>query len=280
MTDTTTQVPDAWQLDTGLRDDMVIAIHSSYFAPHADYQDGKQLMLWLIGTDENAEAVEVRMSIGADWTTDDGNIVTHPTKKKQHINKNSIYGFFIQYAFEIPDLARAVIERGEALGGMGPRDARVWEGLVIHLQNRELKWGRGIDPQERLMPTEYFGLVSEQNAPAATVPLPPTAPPVATPPGAPPIPPQQAAPLAVGNGPVETLDPAALVRAAQAAQAQAATVSNGSPLYAAAFQLAQQAPDFATFLAQALASPEILADEELAMQCADQSQVWAAAHPA
>lgn len=59
-------MPAGFELDSGLREDMVISIASAYFAPDAAYMDGKQLMLWLIGTDENDEAVDVRMSVGAD----------------------------------------------------------------------------------------------------------------------------------------------------------------------------------------------------------------------
>ena len=35
-----TQIPEAFRLDSGLREDMVISIHSAYFAPHADYPGG------------------------------------------------------------------------------------------------------------------------------------------------------------------------------------------------------------------------------------------------
>jgi hypothetical protein len=54
-------------------------------------------------------------------------------------------------------------------------------------------------------------------------------------------------------------------------------MSNGSPLFARAIELAKGAPDFATFLAQAFAIPEILADDELAQQCADEKVIFAAA---
>ena len=132
------QLPDEWQLDSGLRDDMVLSIHSAYFAPHAEYMQGQQLMLWLIGTDENEAPVDVRCSVGADWTTSDGgNTIVHPTKRQQHINKNSIYGHWLSYCFEIPELAKTLIERGQALGS-GPRDARVWIDIILHLQLREL----------------------------------------------------------------------------------------------------------------------------------------------
>ncbi len=247
-----TELPDAWQLDSGLREDMVLSIHSAYFAPHAEYMEGKQLMLWLIGTDEAEDPVDVRLSVGADWETGDGgNTISHPTKRKQHINKNSIYGKWLAFCFEIPDLAKTLIERGQALGS-GPTDARIWIDLILHLQNKTLTYGRNIPDQERLMPVEFMGLVMDtpvvQAAPA---------------------------PAPVASAPA-TADPMALVRAAQAAAAQPA-MTNGSPLYARAIQLAKSSPDFNTFVTNALADPEILADEELAIQCADQAILWTAA---
>lgn len=239
-------MPDAFQLDSGLREDMILSIHSAYFAPHADYQDGKQLMLWLIGLDENEEAVDVRMSVGADWTTDDGNVITHPTKRQQRINKNSIYGHFLSYAFEIPELAKELIDRADKLGGIGPRDARIWIDLIIQLQMKELTFGKTIAPVERLMPVSYLGLV-DVSAPTSPAPPAPSAPPTAS--------------------------PSDLVAAARAKS----TPANGSPLYQKALSLAKDV-DFPTFLALAFADPDILADDELAEQCADQSLIWSQAH--
>lgn len=266
MSDTSTNVPEAWELDSGLRDDMVLQVHAAYFAPHADYQEGKQLMLFLIGVDENEEPQELRMSIGADWQTPDGGFtITHPTKRKQHINKSSIYGFWIAYCFEIPELAQTLISRG------GPTDARIWIDLVLHLQAKSLSWGPNIPDQERLMPTEFFGLTS-QLAPATVPPAAP-APPVAT------TPPAQApaAPPVQPTAPVDQVfDPAAALAAAKAA---AAPQQNGSPLFQKAVSYAQSAPDFPTFVGMALADVDILADDDLNIRCADDGPggIWQAA---
>jgi hypothetical protein len=241
-------IPDSWTTDSGMREDMVITIHSSYFAPHADYQDGKVLMLWLLGTDENEDPVEVRLSVGADWTTDDGNVITHPTKKSQHINKNSIYGHWIGYSFQVPELAKVLIERGQELNDLGARDARCWVDLIIHLQTKTIEFGPKVPSQERLMPIEYFGLYVD-GQPATVAP--------------------NAAPAP---------SPADVIAAARAAKAASPAASNGSPLYARAVEMAKSAPDFATFLAAALADDEILADDELAVQVADEALVWAVAH--
>lgn len=269
MTDTSTQIPEVWELDSGLRDDMVLQIHAAYFAPHAEYQDGQQLMLFLIGVDENDEPQELRMSIGSDWQTPDGGFtIQHPTKKKQHINKSSIYGHWIGYCFQVPELAQTLISRG------GPTDARIWIDLVLHLQAKTLSWGPNIPDQERLMPTEFFGLTSQ--LPSATVPA--TAAPT-PPPAAAPVPAQAApAPPVQATPQDQVFDPAAALAAAKAAAAPAA---NANPLFQKALTLAQSAPDFATFVGQAFADLEILADDDLAHRCADDGPggIWAVAHP-
>ena len=260
-------MPEAFQLSSGLREDMVISIHSAYFAPDAGYQDGRVLMLWLIGTDEDNEPVDIRMSVGGDWQTADGNLIVHPTKKRQQINKNTIYGHFLQHSFEIPALAQILIERSDALGGKGPLDARIWSNLIIHLQAREIVFGKNIDPQDRLMPTEFFGTV---DAPTTPAPAPQTPPPV---------PPNNAAPAPAPTNAPAAADPMAAINAARAAKAAAeAPPTNGSPLYNRAVELAKSSPDFPTFLAAALDDAEILSDDELAVQCADESQIWASVH--
>lgn len=268
MTDTSIQIPEQWELDSGLRDDMVLQIHGAYFAPHAEYQEGKQLMIWLLGVDENNEPAELRMSIGSDWQTPDGgNTIIHPTKRKQHINKSSIFGHFIAYCFDIPDLARELIARG------GPTDARIWVGLIIHLQLKTLKWGGDIRDQDRLMPTEYMGLIS--NSPAATLPVSQPTPPPTAPVSAP----ATAAPPA--SAPTDQVfDPQAALAAARAAQATPTPESNGSPLFAKAVEMAKSAPDFASFLGLAFADADILSDDELAERCASEEAggVWATAH--
>jgi hypothetical protein len=250
---------------------MVISIHSAYFAPYADYMDGQVLMLTLIGTDENEDAVDVRMSVGADWMTDDGNVIVHPTKKKQVVNKNSIYGHFFAYALNIPELAKVLVERSAALDNRGASDARVWIDLILHLQTQTIEFGKNIASQERLMPTEYLGLTTDSVQ--TTLPL---QQPVG---GKPPQPPAPSAPSVPPTAPVTTgSDGSAMLAAARAAKAQEAAVTNGSPLYTKAIGYAKSAADFPAFLSMAFGDDEILADDELAEQCADESAVWASAH--
>jgi hypothetical protein len=247
---------DAWKLDSGLRSDMVMSIHSAYFAPHADYQSGQQLLLFLLGTDENEEPYEYRMSVGADWQSPDGgNTIVHPTKKQQRINGSTIYGHWISFALQIPELAAVLMERG------APTNASIWIGLQLHLTEQEIKFGRNIDSQQRLMPVEYFGLIAD--SPSAIV-APVATAPVATAPTPAPAP----APAAT--------DPAAILAAARAKAA--APAASGSPLYDEMVALAKSSPDFPTFLAAALADDRVLADDELAMQCADEAVLYASAN--
>src|SRR6516162_4240568 len=147
------EMPPGFELDSGLREDMVLSIHSSYFAPNADYMDGRILLLYLIGTDESENPVEIRMSLGgADWQTDDGTTVSNPARKKQHIMKTSIYGWWLAYAFEVPELAKVLVERANSLGEYGSRDSRIWLDLILQLENRTLHWGGNIADQDKLMP--------------------------------------------------------------------------------------------------------------------------------
>lgn len=268
MTDV--EITDPWKLSSGLRDDMVLQVFDAYFAPDADYQGGRQLLLHLIGVDELAEPQTLKLSIGADWeTADGGTTVTHPTKKQQRINASTIYGHWISSAQEIPELV-AELQRRPG----GPTNAKVWEGLILHLLEKEITFGRNIDPQKRLMPAEYFGLISDSPAangqvpapPASVPPVPPA--PVATAPapaptGIPPVP----APAA----PAPAMDPAtaallAQARANAAALApQTAPAPTGNPLHDKYVTLALST-DWSTFLATALADTEVLADDEFAGQ--------------
>jgi hypothetical protein len=253
------EITDPWKLSSGLRDDMVLQIFSAYFAPDADYQGGRQLLLHLIGVDELEEPQTLKLSIGADWeSADGGTTVTHPTKKQQRINASTIYGHWISSAQEIPELV-AELQRRPG----GPTNAKVWEGLILHLLEKEITFGRNIDPQKRLMPAEYFGLI--QDSPPATIPPVSPAPVAMAPMGIPQVPVAQA-PVANGvpGGQVApAVDTAALL--AQARAAQAAPAPTGNPLFDKYTALARTT-EWGVFLATALADPEVLADDEFAQQ--------------
>lgn len=261
-------VPDQWQLDSGLRDNMTFTVHGGYFMPHAEYQEGKQLLLWLQGTDEENEPYELRMSIGSDWQSPDGGTtIVHPTKKAQHINESSIYGHWIANALAVPELKRELLSRPG-----GPTDSRIWVGLILQLNLVKISWGPTIPDQERLMPTALVGL-TDASGNATMPPMAAPAPPVMTAP----------APVAAPPAPVDQVfDPQAALAAARAAAPAPQVAANANPLFQRAVQLAAQAPDYATFLGAAFADAEILADDELAQQCANDGAggVWAIAHPA
>lgn len=262
---------EAWILSSGLRDDMVISVYDAYFATDAEYQGGRQYLLHLIGTDEKTEPVTLKMSVGADWQSADGGVtITHPTKQKQRINSSTIYGHWITCASEIPELV-AELQRRPG----GPTNAKVWEGLIIHATEREIKFGKTIEPQMRLMPAEYFGLIQEVQAPQGIPNVPPT--PLVQPAYAPPPAPAYVPPVApvaaqIGIAPVPVVDDGqAALAAARAAAANTAAPVN--PLYQHYWELAK-VTEWGPFLAAALADTNVLQDEELAQQIVNQGLLW------
>lgn len=249
---------ELFHLDSGLRGNMDLTIHMAYFSTHAEYQNGNTYLLFLTGVDEAGDPQEVRMSVGGDWTSSDGGkTITHPTKK--FINRNTIYGHFLSHALEVPELRATLASRG------GPLTAAIWDNLIIHLDLTEISFGRNLDPQERLMPTKFLGIYTEGAVPATPQTVVADSPPL-TP-----------APVQATVTPT-TPSPADLVAAAKA---KAAAQSNGaSPLYTEMFELAKSSTTFQDFMGQAFAREDVLADEELAVQVADdKAGIWSAAHP-
>lgn len=238
---------DEFKLDSGLRESMDLTIHMAYFSTSADYQGGNVFLLFLTGEDEDGEPVEIRMSVGGDWTSSDGGkTISHPTKK--HINRNTIYGHWLTHALDIPELRNILISRG------GPTIAAIWDNLRIHLDLTEIKFGRTLDPQERLMPTSFLGEYTES---AASAPTPLTTPTPST--------------------TVTPTTPSPADRIAEA-KAKAAAASNGtSTLYDEMVELAKASSSYSDFVSAALARDDVLADEELAVQVADEGGIWATA---
>ena len=233
---------DEWKLDSGLREAMDFTIVNPYFSTNAGYEGGQRTLLYLGGFDEKNEPAEMFMSVGADWTTaDGGKTITHPTKTR--VNKNSIYGHWLQHALEIPELRDILFTRGS------PRAAEVWNNLTIHLELIEIKFGRDVKPVERLMPISFIGIY-EDDAPsiesltAASIPA---------------------------TFASTTPTPAEMVAAAKAAQ-------SAPNLRDQMITLAKSSSDFPTFLSAALAIPAVLADDVLVQQVADEGGIWTAAH--
>lgn len=245
------EIPDSFQLDSGLREDVVLTVASAYFTFDAAYQDGKSIRLILNGYDEEQEPFTIKISVGADWTTSDGGrTISHPTKK--NINKNSIYGHFITAALEIPELKSVLISRDD---GNGPKSALIWNDLILHCQAVEISFGRGIEARSYLMPTEYLGLAEDAPGQLPMQPVSVTSAPTATPtpPATPP-----------------TLTAAERVAAAKAAKEASAVTPPAelSPLMQKLHQLVAESSTHDDFVAKALDLDEVLADDELAVQVA------------
>jgi hypothetical protein len=239
---------------------MDLEIHLAYFGTSQDYQGGRVYLLFLTGSDEDGEPAELRMSVGGDWTSaDGGKTIVHPTKKR--INKNSIYGHFIARAVELEDVVDGQTLRDVMFDRGNPLTADIWVGVKMHLDLVTISFGKNVDPQERLLPTKYLGL-STESAPLST------ASPQAAPGFQPPVvPPTPTAPVAPPS-----LTPLELV---QQAKAQAAPAANGSPLFQEMIQLAKASSSYQEFMAAAFARADVLADEELAVQVADEaSGIW------
>lgn len=286
-----------WKLDSGLRESMDLTVHSAYFGTSQDYQNGNVFLLFLIGSDEAGEPVDVRMSVGADWTSTDGGVtIVHPTKRL--VNKNSILGHFVNAALALDDRVNGQTLRDTLFSRGDATDSRVWVGLMMHLDLVEIKFGRNIDPMERLLPTRFLGIYDDSAppvpgaapvAPAAPAQL-PTTPLAVAPPPAPPapsaVPPMPAPPVPVGPPPVPpatvpvaaALTPQEAVAQARAAASQQNVTSNGSPLFQEMLELARVSGTHGEFMAAAFARSDVLADEDLAIQIADEnSQLWALA---
>jgi hypothetical protein len=263
---------DAWKLDSGLRESMDLLIHASYFSQHADYQGGIPYLIFFIGEDENGDPVELRMPVGSDWSSaDGGKTISHPTKR--NIIKSSIYGHFIEHALAIEDAPQGMKLRDILFSRGTPMQAGIWQDLKIHLDLFEIKFGRSLDPVNRLMPTRFLGLITEGASPSQPAPVTQS-----------PMQPQQAttavAPLQQSPTP-GTVAPTAASPADVVAQARAsqATANGASPLMEQMIELARSSATHLEFQQKAFAIPEVLTDEELAIQVADEANgIWSLAH--
>jgi hypothetical protein len=234
---------------------MDLEIHLAYFGTSQDYQGGRVYLLFLTGSDEAGEPAELRMSVGGDWTSSDGGkTIVHP--KKTRINKNSIYGHFITAAVGCEEVVDGQTLRDVMFNRGTPLTADIWVGVKMHLDIQQITFGKTVEPQDRLLPTRYLGLSTE------SAPLP-------TPSPAPVQPPAASATVATAPTPQEIV--------AQA-QAQQAVTSNGSALFQEMIQLAKASASHADFMAAAFARPDVLTDEELAIQVADAEKgIWSLA---
>jgi hypothetical protein len=226
---------EGWELDSGLNTPIDLTVHAAYFSTNADYQSGQTYQLYLIGNDEHGNPQELRLSVGADWTSQDGGrTIKHPTRRK--INQSSIYGHFIEAAFNCPEvvdgkhLSDVLMERGNGW------EAESWQNLSMHLDPVKITFGPKLDPVERLLPTHYLGIATDDlptNSQPATV-------------------------------------------TTTAPSPSAAATNGASPLFSEMVELARTSSTYIEFQRAAFARDDVLADEELAEQVADkEGGVWA-----
>lgn len=253
------ELPDQWKLDSGIREDAVMTIVAAYFGTTANYMDGNVTLLVLVGYDENGDEMTEKLSVGADWqTSDGGKTIVHPTKTR--VNKNSIYGHWLQSCMEIPELIKTLINRGD------PKEAAIWSDLILHLKAKEISFGgskTGVESRSRLMPIEYLGISSDAKPQTMQVKAPALV---------------QQAPvqqsLTSAIAPATVMSPADVVAQARAVRAaQATTPSN--PLVARLQDLARNSASHDDFISAAFGIDEVLADDELAAQCADANGIYA-----
>lgn len=255
MTDPTLPpLPDQWQLDSGLRDEIKrFTIASAYFSFTQSYMDGKAIRLYLIGFDEEGETATIKMTVGSDWDTPDaGRTISHATKN--HINMNSIYGHWIRNAVAIPELYKVLMERDT---GIGPRRAEIWTDMVIHCEAKPFQMGKPSPdnpPRNYLMPTEFFGMDSGSGMNSSPGPSQDTTASAKLEPATP-----TTAPTAADR-----------VAAARAAKASVDVTNVTNPLLTRVRELAASSSSYAEFQSKAFDIDEVLADDVVAELVADE----------
>ena len=91
---------DSWETGSGLMSNYEGTVTEAWFSTDADYQQGKQLLLFLKMDTIDSEGAEgettERYSLGADWASyDGGESAEHPSGTARKINKQSQYGRLI-----------------------------------------------------------------------------------------------------------------------------------------------------------------------------------------
>lgn len=224
---------------SGIRSAYEFTIYTATFGTDLAYNNGQTYLLILTGVDEENQPSTEMLSLGTDWTSDDGGFTAvHP--KKAAIDQNSVYGKWCHFAGD------AVLGIWEDFWGENPLEAAIWNDTKWKLEEREVgnaftdrKTGKEVAARTRLVPVAFLGKVSD--APVV-----------------------QMAPTAV-------VDPAALLAQAQA-QAMAAANGNGTTLSPVELRLVElaKANDFQTFINLALSDPEVVNDDQLGQRVIDQ----------
>ncbi|MGI0133461.1 MAG: hypothetical protein ACREBW_00685 [Candidatus Micrarchaeaceae archaeon] len=240
-----------WETESGFRENYDLIVYHSYFATDAAYQDGQVILLHWEGVDAgDNEAVSERFAVGSGWNSNDGGIsVFHESgNKNRRFNANSIYGRIINWAKTNPELMTLLAERGNE------RTAGVWQDLKFHIAPIELDFGKRMEARIRNMPTQYLGQVDDDGNVIGGSSEPAT---VAEPPA------------------LSRQEKAAKLRAEVAARQSAKTertaegATGAAPIIATLTNLAKQSDSHETFLIAALELEEVISDDELMSQVAD-----------
>lgn len=155
------------QFETGLRDNFEATIVSSRWGKDARYQGGEPtLLIWkLNGIDSDGIAFEedLLITIGKGWTTFDGLTLSHESgNPDKNFNKSSHIAKLIDRVCTWPDAREVLASRSPSV-----LQAGVWEGFRFRFAQEQQNYGAGIEPSNKLLPTEFLGVVGAAPAAAA-----------------------------------------------------------------------------------------------------------------
>jgi len=160
-----------WETDSGLKDDFVLRVDSTYFEENEKM--GNQLCLHLSGTDLDdleGDVIDNQYACGPGWESPDGGSAVH-FKGKEKFNRNTKIGLLIDRMAEVLS--------PEQLAKMGePTQADTWNNLVIHFvaEFKEYQAFKDRDGNEHaagktrnVLPTEVWGSEESYSKSAKTV---------------------------------------------------------------------------------------------------------------
>jgi hypothetical protein len=163
---TPSTIPDAWQTESGLPDDLDAVIINGVWTTSPEYHEGTTV-LKLTCEDADHDTFEMLIPAGKGWIIKDGGKRVEHEKGKQHFITSSIYGRFI---------TRVVTELGVKMPlNTSPMNAEVWIGLAFHFEREEIEY-KGLNNEKKiihLMPTLYlpdFAAATAAKAPALDIP--------------------------------------------------------------------------------------------------------------
>lgn len=166
-----------WAVASDLIDDFDFTIESAKF--QYDSQDAETVVLVLEGktSDEDTPVLSeeqenaLRVKVGKKWIiTGDQTSIEHESGKPKPLNPNSHYGMWVAACIDDLGIVDTLRSRGTL------RDAKVWEGLVLHIERKEFsgkiegedrKWSKAL-PSKFIGEAGKANVSAESAAPAAT----------------------------------------------------------------------------------------------------------------